>query len=230
MSGQFFTFAGLQYLFENALTPVQLTEFTAVSTNGSALLSGVSSYTGLEVGQLIDGPTIPPGTYIVDLDGNSGTITLSQPATATTPSSSSSVFVAGGNYTQNLPLSIHLLTGPVVATPNVQMSQLTEANYDGYTPQQPVGPPVYNTPPPRAFFVAQYERLTFAPADYIVQNAITGHCWTYTPPGATSPIVVALESYGAPAPLFQPGDVHTFNPVLSIGFDETAGVSSPGVP
>lgn len=228
--GQFYSFEGLKYLLTNALTGVSLTRFTAVTTIGSANIAQVSSFVGLAVGQLIEGDNIPAGTFIVDLDGSSGTILLSQAATASTPNAATSTMVAGGTLTQNLALTIHLLQGTIPQGAGVSFSNLTEASYDGYLPQLAVPPIVVNTPPPRNYAVAQFERQQYVPTDYTVPNTINGLAWTFTQPGASSPTLLAVEVFDAPSPLQQDGDILTVNPVLSLPFDLTAGVASPGVP
>lgn len=227
MNGQFYTFEGLKYLFNNALTATSLHPFTGTPANGSTSITAVSSVTGLQIGMLIAGANIPAGAYITGINSGTSTITISSAATGGTAGQQ---LVAGGLYTQNLPLTIHLLTGQIPLNDNVVFGNLTEANYDGYTPQLAGTLAVINTPFPRAFGCAQYDLLIWQPTDYNVPNTITGHCWTYTPPGASAPTLVAMEVYASSVPLQQDGDILSFNPTLSIGFDETAGVPSPGIP
>lgn len=230
MNGQYYPFEGMKYLGQNATTEISLVTFTGNTTNGSANIGNVSSYAGLAIGQLIAGPGVPAGAYIVDLDGSSGTITISLPATATTTNPNPATLVAGGITTQNLPLTVHLLQGSIPLNSALLFSQLTEANYDGYLPQAAVGPVIINCPPPRTFAAWQFNRQKYAPTDYTIGNTITGHCLTYTPPGASAPVVVCVETYPTGIPLLQDGDIHTFNPTLSFGLDQTAGVASPGIP
>lgn len=229
MNGQYYTFEGMSYILQNAVPQPPPVTFQGVAAQGSASVSVSGNVPALSAGQLITSPLFPTGTYIVDPDGPSQTVLMSQPATGSTPSGQTSTFTAGNDYTLGLPLTIHLLTGAVPLASNVQFSALTEANYDGYQPQQAVGPIVVNTPPPRQFACAQFERMTFQPSDYNVANSITGHCWTISPPGSTQPVVLALESYASPIPLQQVGDLLTLNPTLSLAFDNTAGVASPGI-
>lgn len=229
MNGQFYYFEGMKYILNNAFNPSGLAKITAQAVNGNSELSGVSSYADLYVGQQIDGDTVADGTYILDLDNSSGTVTLSQPAIATSPSGGSSTFVVGGSNMQNLPLTCHLLQGQIPQNSVVQFSQYTEANYDGYLPQLLSGPIIVNSPPPRSDAVASFNRVKFVPTDYQVQNDITGHVITYTPPGSSTPIPCWAEVYASSLPIAEDGDLVTVNPVASFAFDQTAGVASPGV-
>lgn len=227
--GVFYTFEGAKFFGLNATSQQGLFSFNAVASFGSPLLSGVSSYSSLAVGQFIVSPVLPPGTYIVDLDGVSGTITLSQPANATTPSGQTSYFAAGGMYTLNSPLHVHLATGQLILTSDATVANLTEADYDGYAPQEAVGPAIINTPPPRTFYAWQFERMVFQPTDYTVQNTITGMFWTYTPSGSSAPILLAIEPFSMSASLMQDGDIVSVSPTLFFAFDQTAGPASPGL-
>lgn len=56
---------------------------TANTTLGSNVLSTVSSFTGLLVGQLVTGTGIPSGTYVTALNSTAATATLNNNATAT---------------------------------------------------------------------------------------------------------------------------------------------------
>lgn len=70
-----------------AFTPPTPITFTANLTVGSAVLTTVSSFTGIQVGQILTdtttGANLQPGSYIVSFDVGAATITLSLPATAT---------------------------------------------------------------------------------------------------------------------------------------------------
>ncbi len=229
MNAQFYTFQGMAYLLGNAAPQPASVSFTGIATTGSASIGAAVGASSLEVGQVITSSLFPAGTYVVDPNGPSGTVVVSQPATGTTPSSSTSTFTAGALYTQNLPLTIHLLTGTIPQASNASFGQMTEATYDGYAPQLVVGPPIVSAPPPRTYAAMQFQRMSFIPADYAVPNVVTGHCWTITVPGQSSPVLVASELYAAVVPLQQPGDILTLDPVLSLGFDQTAGVASPSI-
>lgn len=222
--GQFYTFAGMRFLGERALENAAPITFTANVTAGSPYLSGVSSLAGLEHGMVVTGTGIPANTYIVDLLIASGQIMLSQPATAGGTAVSLS---ASGNIWSQASIAVHLLVGQIPNTPDASFSSLTEATYDGYTPQTLPYTLVISTPPPRTYCVWQWDRLTFQPVDYAIPNNITGHCFTATLPGATAPTLLAMETYGSSVPLQQPGDILTINPVMSFAFDQTAGPSSP---
>lgn len=69
--------------------------FTASITSGSAVLTSVSSFTGIMVGQIVIDTTvgahIQANSYIVSFDSGAGTITLSLPATATAVGDSMSI-------------------------------------------------------------------------------------------------------------------------------------------
>lgn len=60
---------------------------TADLTTGSKVLTSVSSFTGIAIGQVVTDTTTPGniqlGSYIVSFDSGAGTITLNQPVTAT---------------------------------------------------------------------------------------------------------------------------------------------------
>lgn len=58
--------------------------FTGKRTSGSATLTEVSSFSGLQVGQPISGTGIPASTYIAALDSGAGTLTMSAAATSGT--------------------------------------------------------------------------------------------------------------------------------------------------
>ena len=70
---------------------------TGYSTAGSATITGVSSTSGLIVGQTITGTGIPSGTTISAFSGSAGsaTITLSQAATVTSQIAPTGTFTAG---------------------------------------------------------------------------------------------------------------------------------------
>jgi hypothetical protein len=63
-------------------TPVTTRTFTASSTLGSATLTGVSAFTGIDEGSTLTGPGIAAGAYIQEVDTAANTITMSAPATA----------------------------------------------------------------------------------------------------------------------------------------------------
>jgi subtilisin-like proprotein convertase family protein len=56
--------------------------FTGTLTSGSATVTGLSSTTGLAVGEQVTGTGIPSGTKIASINGATGMLTLSQNATA----------------------------------------------------------------------------------------------------------------------------------------------------
>jgi hypothetical protein len=75
-----------------AVNPLKLTHYplaanviaVAGNTHSSALVDGLSSTTGLAVGQLMSGPGIAAGTTIASLNVSASSLQLSAPATATT--------------------------------------------------------------------------------------------------------------------------------------------------
>lgn len=62
---------------------VSYASFTGDTTDTSTTVTNVSSFTGLDVGQTIEGAGIPAGTTIASLDSGAGELELSQAATAT---------------------------------------------------------------------------------------------------------------------------------------------------
>lgn len=74
----------------------QTVSITGDIANTSPTVSNVSSFLGLYVGMSISGTGIPASTTILSMSAGSGTITLSQNATATTPTLA--ISVNGGQY------------------------------------------------------------------------------------------------------------------------------------
>jgi hypothetical protein len=68
--------------------------FTGNRTSGSPTLTGVSSFTGLQVGQAISGTGIPAATYILSLNSGASTLTMSANATSGTSTSTTVTPVA----------------------------------------------------------------------------------------------------------------------------------------
>lgn len=224
--GQYYTFAGLQFLAERALENEGNVNFTANATSGSPYLSSVSTLANLEVGMVVSGTGVPANTSILDLNVASGQILLSNNMTAGATAGS---FTASSNIWASATISVHLLQGAIPLSPDATFSQMTEATYDGYAPQNLGYTLVVNSPPPRDYAVWQWDRSVWQPIDYAVPNVITGHCFTATLPGQTAPTLLAMEVYPSSANLQQPGDILTFNPVMSFAFDQTAGPFAPGV-
>lgn len=82
ISGQFTTALSQSALTLESLDSLAFVDFTGDTTNASAIITNVSSTTGLYVGMVIAGTGIPAGAVISSID--SGTqITLDQNATAT---------------------------------------------------------------------------------------------------------------------------------------------------
>jgi hypothetical protein len=57
--------------------------FSADTMSGSAAITNVSSFAGLEVGDILCGPGVPVDSVIISVDAEAGTITTNQAATAT---------------------------------------------------------------------------------------------------------------------------------------------------
>ena len=72
------------WAFCNGYTDRKL--FTADSTKGSATLTNVSSTSGLAVGGMVSGPSIPVDSVIASVDSSAGTVTTNRSATATASS------------------------------------------------------------------------------------------------------------------------------------------------
>lgn len=71
-------------VISNIYAPLLTTTFTANTTNGSQTITNISSNKNLKPGLTLSGTGIPNGTYIVDMQGASAT--MSQAATATNAS------------------------------------------------------------------------------------------------------------------------------------------------
>lgn len=220
--GQYFTIAGLMFLLERALTTVAPVSFTGDTTSSSTSVATVSSTTGLAVGQVILGAGIPAGTTIASI--GSGTITLSQAATATATGVDLFAFGANGLLSD---LSLHLLTGVILQSPTTNWTDLTEANYDGYAAVV-LSSGFFNVSAPKTgFVVAAATCQNFTPTDYTVPNTITGMAWTYPGAGSSGPQLIATEIFTTPINLSASGDAIQVIPVLSFANDETAGQPSP---
>lgn len=77
--------------------------FTGDRTSGSAVLTGISSFTGLQVGQVISGTGIQVGTTIISMDTGAGTLTMSLPATSGTATSTTVTPLALTSLLLNIP-------------------------------------------------------------------------------------------------------------------------------
>ncbi len=224
--GQFWTILGLLWFMQNGSTLLTTNAFTGSLTSGSNVVTGISSFAGLAVGQFVVGLGIPAGTTILAMNPTGGTITLSANATLTTPSGQVSDLWSYGTVGQSIPIYVHLLTGTVPTGPDLVWAQLTEANYDGYTPQQ-FGPPfVYNTPDGNTGVISGV-CLTWQPTDYNVPANITGIAFTYTTPGASGPSLLAVEPLKAQVALTSPGDIMRIIPCLSLPTDALGLSPSP---
>ena len=129
--------------------------FTGTLIQGSSTVTNLSGTTGLVIGQLVTGTGIPTGTTITAINTVAGTLTLSQPATATaTGESLASYDVAADgkpyNFAIQLPYALNNgitsvyvevtdLAGNVSASSNtVGVSIISEAaDYDGATTSDP---------------------------------------------------------------------------------------------
>jgi hypothetical protein len=221
-----YTLEGLLFLINNLFAGITVEAFTGVTTNSSPTVTNLSSTTGLLVGQNIIGLGIPAGTSIIAIDTGTSTLTLSQNATATSTTGSPTHLWSFGTVGQTLGLFVHLLVGPVPVQNTTVWSSLTEANYDGYAPIEVLEPGVVNTPD-QSHVVFSAQCMTFAPADYIVPNTITGIAWTYTLPGATGPTLLAVEPFNQPVPLTGVGDILRLIPILDFATNQLNTNASP---
>lgn len=212
--GTQWTVAGKIWWDENAASLLNPVAFTGDTTTGSASVANVSSFTGLVIGQLVIAAGVPLGTYITALDSVGATLTLSANATATAATVD---MTALGDQGETLPLSVHLLQDPLPNGSQATWNQVTEADYDGYAPQEVDYPPVVSSPDGDNVAVS-FQCMTFAPTDYLVTNRITGYAFTYTAAGASGPTLVAFEPFGSGINLAETGDLIRLIPTL---FDQT---------
>lgn len=77
--------------------------FTGNRTSGSATLAAISSFTGLQVGQAISGTGIPASTFITALNTGANTLTMSNPASSGTATSTTVTPAALTSLTVNVP-------------------------------------------------------------------------------------------------------------------------------
>lgn len=221
----FLTNAGLQYLLENGLLLQGNTVFDGVLTAGSNVVEGVSSFEGLQPGQFVTGTGIPANTYILDVEQGSDTLTLSNQATASTPSGQTTTLTASGMVSANLPLTCHLLQEPPVIGRAATFAMQTEANFDGYAPQQ-LDYPLVATCPDGENVIAAGGLLEFIPSDYAIGQNIFGLCLTFTEVGATGPTLFGVEAFQSDRGIHEPGDAIRVVPIISIAMDQTAGYPS----
>jgi hypothetical protein len=221
----FLTNAGLQYLLENGLLLQGNTVFDGVLTLGSNVVENVSSFEGLQPGQFVSGTGIPPNTYILDTEQGSDTLTLSNQATASTPSGQTTVLTASGMISANLPLTCHLLQAPPVIGRAATFAQQTEANFDGYAPQQ-LSYPLVATCPDGENVIAAGGLLEFIPLDFALPQNIYGLCLTFQEVGSTTPTLFGVEAFQTSRGIQEPGDAVRVVPVISIAMDQTAGYPS----
>lgn len=86
---------------------------TGVPASASTVITGVSSLTGVAVGQPITGTNIPANTTITATNSSASTITISNAATATSTLSLTGIVAAGSNVIANASTT----TGVVVGQP-----------------------------------------------------------------------------------------------------------------
>lgn len=219
--GVYYTIPGKLYLSQASKTPIVPTSLTGVLTSGSPTINNVSSFANIAIGSILSGTGIPPSTTVIGFSTVASTITMSANATATSTTSAPTAITAFGNVVQTYGLTVHLLTGQIPQGPRSTWAQLTEATYDGYIPQNVIYPMVFSTSDDQNVN-ASCQAMTFAPLDYAISNTITGLAWTYTPPGASAPVLVATEVFPAPITLSAQGDMLRVLPNLPDACDCTA--------
>lgn len=84
---------------------VTASTFTGTTTNGSAVVTSVSSTTGLAVGTLVSGTGITAGSYITSIDSTTQ-ITINNAATATNAGVTISIYTAVGGMVPTKTLSL----------------------------------------------------------------------------------------------------------------------------
>lgn len=94
----------------------------AAITEASDVITGVSDFTGVAPGAPVDAPGIPDGAFILSIDTNTGTITLSTQATATVASLTIDIGYARG-VTE---LNVDDVTGLLGTSPSIFDASLTE--------------------------------------------------------------------------------------------------------
>ena len=90
--------------------------FTANRTSGSRILTSVSSFTNLQVGQPLSGTGLAPSAFISSMDTGAGTITMSIAATSGTATSTTITPTTLGSVVINVPtlrLTYKLSPNPV---------------------------------------------------------------------------------------------------------------------
>jgi hypothetical protein len=90
---------------------------TGFVTSGNNVVTGVSSFTGVVVGQSISGTNIPstPITTITAIDSKAATITMSAPASATTTVKPTGVVTAGSAQVASLSSTSGLIAGQPIS-------------------------------------------------------------------------------------------------------------------
>ncbi|HIJ63098.1 MAG TPA: hypothetical protein HPQ04_10450, partial [Rhodospirillaceae bacterium] len=86
-------------IFDNAF------HITGTLTAGSTSVTNASSTTGLALGQSISGSGIQPGTYVIGISAGTSTLTISLPATLTSPAAGSALLVTPWAHTGTMIIS-----------------------------------------------------------------------------------------------------------------------------
>ena len=93
--------------------------FTGTQTTGSAVITNVSSFTGLAVGQPVSGANVQPGTTITNLNASGGALTLSiAPAgTVLQPLTPTGILTPSSNIITGVSSTVGVLPGqPITGT------------------------------------------------------------------------------------------------------------------
>lgn len=226
--GQKYTFAGWSFLANRLANPNVALYIPATSQPGTnSIQVNPNVIPSVTFGMTISNFGFPAGSIVQGLAVHSPNINFNYSNTNAVAISGTAVLTGPNN--SFVPLTIHLLTGPLNITPDITFANLTEATYDGYTPQAWPQNAVIASLPTKDYAVVNPSRLTFQPVDYTVPNVITGHCFTWIDPATGNTMLLAVEVYPAGVPLQQPGDVLTINPLLSLPYDVSNGPFSPGI-
>ena len=217
--GVFYTFAGLQRLL-TAMVGGSGVYGLADLTLGSPDMTLLGPITGLVAGDLIIGPGIPVGTYVVSVVGTA--VVMS--ANATSAETNVNYSFVGPPISAD-GVQLDLLTGVIPQTPTTTYAEVTVATYDGYAPINPLTWQAALQDGTWAWIAAECE--TFIPADYTVRNTITGMAYSIPGVGAGPRILLATEVFLSPIVLAAEGQGVQVTPILPLPFDCTAAPPSP---
>lgn len=118
---------------------------------------------------------------------------------------------------------IGLFIAPTPApSPQLLLSGITEANYDGYARQPLVWfPPFLDVSGP---YVASAQNLHFSPSDALVQNTITG---AFIATALSGGLLYMAAAFATPVPLPSPAYAVNLAPVFQLPFTQIYGAPYP---